>query len=247
MEGFLNLPINDQVAFRVAAFVDRAGGWIDNVPGTYATNIEVINRNGISPFAHVCTGDPAVDGPISGAACGGVRATVATADNSTLVEKDFNGATYSGARMGLSWLINDNWDFLLQHTSQTLETEGVFEYDPNLSGEESVNRYRQTKNQDEFGLTTWTVTGRMSELELVYTGGYLDRDVFYTQDYTGYTNGGGYQAYYICTGGYSSADQCFDPTKQYLGASTNERLTNEIRINTDPERRWRIPPDSDAY
>jgi len=240
VQAFLNIPVNDKVAFRVAAFADRAGGWIDNVPGTYSTNIEVINRNGISGAAHVCTGDPAVDGPISGADCGGVRATVATADNSTLVEQDYNDTTYSGARLGLSWLINDNWDVVIQHTSQTLETDGVFEYDPNLDGEESVNRFRPTTNQDEFGLTSWTVTGRIGELELIYTGGYLDRDVFYTQDYTGYTNGGGYQAYYICTGGYSSADQCFDPTKQYLGNSTNERFTNEIRINTDPSRRWRI-------
>ncbi|MFQ5547196.1 MAG: TonB-dependent receptor plug domain-containing protein, partial [Woeseia sp.] len=240
IRAYLNLPLTDKLAFRIAAFTDKAGGWIDNVPGTYASDIEVINRNAISGSAHICTGDPAVDGPISGTDCGGVRATVAVADNSTLVEQDFNEATYSGARFGFSYLFNDNWDLLVQHTNQTLATEGVFEYDPNISGEESVNRFRPTTNQDEFGLTTWTVTGRIAELELTYTGGFLDREVFYTQDYTGYTNGGGYQAYYICTGGYSSATQCFDPTKQYLGNTTNERFTNEIRINTDPERRWRV-------
>jgi len=249
IRAYLNLPLTDKLAFRVAAFTDKAGGWIDNVPGTYASDIEVINRNAISSTAHICTGNQVEDTRVyqlipanAGipSPCGGVRATIAVADNSTLVEKDFNEATYSGARFGLSYLINDNWDLLVQHTSQTLETEGVFEYDPNISGEESVNRFRPTTNQDEFGLTTWTVTGRIAELELTYTGGYLDREVFYTQDYTGYTNGGGYQAYYICTGGYTTASQCFDPTKQYLGNTTNERFTNEIRINTDPARRWRI-------
>jgi outer membrane receptor protein involved in Fe transport len=235
VRAYLNMPLTDKLAFRVAAFNDRAGGWIDNVAATYAADIEVMNRNQISSAAHVCTGNVAVDP----AACGGVRATIAVADNSTLVESNFNDATYSGARFGISYLFNDNWDLLVQHTSQTLETEGVFEYDPNLSGEESVNRFRPTTNQDEFGLTTWTVNGRINELELVYTGGFLDRDVFYSQDYTGYTNGGGYQAYYICTGGYSNATECFDPTKQYLGNTTNKRFTNEFRINTDPERRWR--------
>jgi iron complex outermembrane recepter protein len=88
-------------------------GWIDNVPGTYAGNIEVINRNQISPFAHICTGKPEVDDPISGADCGGVRATMKVADNSTLVEDDFNEATYSGARFGFSYLINDDWDVLV--------------------------------------------------------------------------------------------------------------------------------------
>jgi outer membrane receptor protein involved in Fe transport len=146
---------------------------------------------------------------------------------------------YRGARLGASYDINDEWNLLVQHTSQALKTEGVFEYDPNLPGEESVNRFNPTRNQDEFGLTTWTVDGRLAELDIIYTGGFLDRDVFYQQDYTGYTNGGGYQAYYICTGGYSNATECFDPSKHYLGNTTNERFTNEFRVSTNPENRWR--------
>jgi len=235
VEAMINIPATDDLAFRLAAFVDDAGGWIDNVPGTYAGDIEVINRNQISPAAHLCTGDPAVDDPIGGN-CNGVRATMAVADNSDLVEDDFNEATYSGIRVGASWLISDEWDALVQFTSQTLDTEGVFEYDPNLPGEESVNRFRPTQNQDEFGLLNWTVNGRLAMLDVIYTGGYLDRDVYYTQDYTGYTNGGGYQAYYICTGGYSNYTECFDPTKQYLGNTTNERLTNELRASWDFDR-----------
>ncbi len=240
VSAYMNMPLSEKLAVRIAAYTDSAGGWIDNVAGTYTGNIEVMNRNQISPFAHICTGDPAVDGPISGAACGGVRATMKTADNSTLVEKDFNDATYRGARLGASFDINDEWNLLIQHTMQTLKTEGVFEYDPNLGGTESVNRFRPTRNQDEFGLTSWTLTGRLAELDLVYTGGFLDRDVFYQQDYSGYTNGGGYQAYYICTGGYSSATECFDPTKQYLGDTANERFTNEFRFSTDFDNRWRV-------
>lgn len=240
VSAYMNMPLSEKLAVRIAAYTDSAGGWIDNVAGSYTGNIEVMNRNQISPFAHVCTGDPAVDGPISGAACGGVRATMASTDNSTLVEKDFNDATYRGARLGASFDINDEWNLLVQHSMQTLKTEGVFEYDPNLSGAESVNRFMPTRNQDEFGLTTWTLSGRLAELDLVYTGGFLDRDVFYQQDYSGYTNGGGYQAYYICTGGYSSATECFDPTKQYLGNSTNERFTNEFRFSTDFDNRWRV-------
>jgi len=236
VQAYINLPLTDTLAARVAAFSDSAGGWIDNVPGTYPTSIEVINRNNISSAAAICTGDVTVDLP----ACGGVRATVATAENSVLVESDFNDATYRGARMGLSWDVNDDWNLLLQHTAQTLETDGVYDYDPNLPGEESVNRFSPSNNQDEFGLTTWTLTGRLAELDVVYTGGFLDRSVFYTQDYTGYTHGGGYQSYYICTGGYSNSTECFDPTKQYLGNTANERLTNELRFSTDADNRWRV-------
>src|SRR5690606_7053174 len=240
VQAYINMPLSEKLAVRVAAYTDSAGGWIDNVPGTYAGDTEVINRNQISPAAHVCTGNPAVDDPINGGACGGVRATMEVADNSHLVEDDINDATYRGARVGASYDINDDWNLLVQHTTQTLKTEGVFEYDPYLPGEESVNLFNPTRNQDEFGLTTWTLDGRLQALDVVYTGGFLDRDVFYQQDYSGYTNGGGYQAYYICTGGYSSQTECFDPTKQYLGNTTNERFTNELRVSTDGDNRWRV-------
>ena len=239
IEGFLNLPLTDKLAVRIAAYNDNAGGWIDNEPGIYRADIEVMNRNQISSAAHICTGDPAVDDPIGGN-CGGQRAVMASAENSTLVEDDFNEATYSGVRLGALYSINDNWDVLLQHTDQRLKTEGVFEYDPVLGGEDAVNRFAPSRNQDEFGLTAWTLNGRIGQLDVLYTGGYLDREVFYTQDYTGYTNGGGYQAYYICTGGYSNYSECFDPTKQYLGETTNERITHEIRFNWDPTDWLRI-------
>ena len=239
IEAFLNLPLSDKLAVRVAAYNDSAGGWIDNERGIYRADIEVMNRNQISSAAHICTGDPAVDDPIGGN-CNGVRAVMTDADNSSLAEDDFNEATYTGARIGLSYLINDDWDVLVQHTNQRLKTEGVFDYDPVLGDDDVVNRFAPSRNQDEFGLTTWTLNGRLGELDVLYTGGYLDRDVFFVQDYTGYTNGGGYQAYYICTGGYSNYSQCFDPTKQYVGNTTNERFTNELRINWDPTDRVRI-------
>lgn len=237
VEAFLNMPLSDKLAVRVAAYNDRAGGWIDNVPGYFTPSIEVLNRNQISSAAAICTGKPDVDA----AACGGRRATMASADNSELVEEDFNEAVYAGARFGVSYLINDSWDVVIQHTEQSLEAEGVFEYDPVLPDTKSaVTRFTPSRNEDDFGLTTWTLTGRLGELDVIYTGGFLDRDVFYIQDYTGYTVGGGYMAYYICTGGYSNATQCFDPTKQYLENTASERMTHEFRLTTDPARRWRI-------
>ena len=61
-----------------------------------------------------------------------VQASKAVGNNNGLVEDDFNDATYEGARFGLKYIVNDEWDVLLQHTTQTLETEGVFDYDPTV-------------------------------------------------------------------------------------------------------------------
>ena len=51
------------------------------------------------------------------------------ANNSSTVEDDFNDAHYAGARFGLKWVLNDNWDLLVQNTQQSLKTEGVWDYD----------------------------------------------------------------------------------------------------------------------
>ena len=77
-------------------------------------------------------------------------------------------------------------------------------------------------------------------LEAVYTGGYLKRDVNSTIDYTWYTNGGLFSAYYVCYPGNGTYDQCFDPQKFYQEDTENTRTTHEFRINTPAENPWRV-------
>lgn len=238
VEGYLNLPLSDKMAFRLAAFSDHQGGWVDNVlndpdNGGYSPSIEVINRNDIT------------QAPVNPAT------SFQAADNSQFVEDDFNDATYAGARFGLAYFA-DGWDLLVQHTQQSLDSEGVFSYDPNLDGETDVNRFNPDWNEDDFGLTTWTLNARLQQLDLVYTGGFLDRDVESAIDYTGYTNGGGYQVYYLCTatrgfGGLDPEDvpldedgACYDPTKLYQEDTDSQRMTHEFRVSTPQDNRWRL-------
>ncbi|MEP2602798.1 MAG: TonB-dependent receptor, partial [Paraglaciecola sp.] len=78
---------------------------------------------------------------------------------------------------------------------------------------------------------------------LVYTGGYLDREISSTIDYTGYTNGGLFAAYYVCNH-YEAAtpadEVCIDPTKFYKEKTDTSRVTHEFRINTDVDKPWRV-------
>jgi outer membrane receptor protein involved in Fe transport len=231
VEAFMNFVLTDDLALRVAAYNENQGGWIDNIRndpanGGYIGSAVVIDRISGGPLD-----DPAntpVDSP----------------NNDRLVEDDFNDASYAGARFGLSYIINDDWKLLVQHTQQTLETEGVFSYDPNLEGESSTNRFIPEDNDDEFGLTTWTLEGRLEKLDLVYTGGYLNRQIDSTIDYTGYTNGGLFAAYYSCNH-YEAAtladgQKCLDPTKFYKESTDTTRLTHELRMNTSTDNPWRV-------
>jgi outer membrane receptor protein involved in Fe transport len=226
----MNFTLRDDLAVRVTAYNDSQGGWIDNIrnepgQGGYIGSAVVIDRisGGVLP-------DPS-------------QATVISPNNDALVEKDANDATYAGVRIGVAHEINADWDLLVQHTQQQLDTEGVFAYDPNLEGTQSVNRFQADKNSDTFGLTTWTLSGRLAELEVVYTGGFLDRDIASTVDYTGYTNGGLFSAYYVCNH-YTAATpadvECLDPTKYYKEDTDTSRVTHEFRVNTDASKDWRI-------
>jgi iron complex outermembrane receptor protein len=236
VEAFMNFALSDDLAVRVAAYNDHQGGWIDNIRndpdnGGYKGSAVVIDR--ISGF-----------GNLTDAANTDNLGNVTAPNNDALVEDDFNDASYAGVRFGLSYLINEDWDLLVQHTQQTLSTEGVFSYDPNLEGTSSTNRFVPEDNDDEFGLTTWTLEGRLEKLEVVYTGGYLDREIRSTIDYTGYTNGGFYAAYYVCNafvGAVAPADEaCLDPTKFYKEQTDTSRMTHELRFNTSADNAWRV-------
>lgn len=230
VEAYFNIAPADDLAVRLAVYNDRQGGWIDNVEnvpgqGGYIGSSEVINR--ISGGVLANGGDTPVVSPT----------------NNDLIEEDFNDAVYSGARIGVSYNFNADWNLLVQHTEQTLDTDGVFAYDPNLEGETSTNRFVPESNRDQFGLTTWTLSGRYEQLELLYTGGSLDREIDSTIDYTGYTNGGLFSAYYVCSYGGSIAPEdevCLDPTKFYKERSDVSRTTHEFRVNTSADNRWRV-------
>jgi iron complex outermembrane receptor protein len=230
VEAFMNFTPTDELAIRVVAYNDKQGGWIDNI----------LNKPGAGGY----TGSAVVIDRISGGVLTDPQNTpIISPKNGKLVEDDTNDAIYAGVRFGMSYLINNDWSLLVQHTAQSLETEGVFSYDPNLDGESSVNRFTPEDNDDEFGLTTWTLKGRLDKLDVVYTGGYLDREISSTIDYTGYTNGGLYSAFYVCQYGSSVAAEdevCLDPTKYYKEQTDTSRITHELRFNTDVDNAWRV-------
>ena len=233
LEAFFNIPVNDRLALRAALYSSNEGGYIDNVPGTFTTN-PAINK----------------------ASLAGTAVKYDTADNTSLVEDDFNTAKYSGGRFSARGLITEDWDILFQHTEQELEADGVFDYDPEV-GDLQANRFFPDSLDDQFGLTTWTLEGRLGMLDVVYTGGYLDREIDQSVDYTGYNNSGGYIAYYTCTyatpayitsygldpdAGYVTPGgrECRDPVKGAVITQTHERNTHELRINTPEENQIRL-------
>ena len=230
VEAMINIPLSDRAAIRFVGFADKQGGWIDNVPGTFTPSGEVIDRNNSAGFGPFFRDFP--------------QTTIQSTSNADLARDNWNEAKYNGYRLGLRYDFTDNWSGLIQHMSQEIDVEGSFLIDPSL-GDESSQKFVPERNVDDFDITTWTLEGRIANLDVVYTGGYIDREVDALIDYTHYNNGGGYITYYLCSGNIYSGDKanarntCFDPTKQYADQSTNERTTHEFRISSDPDNRFR--------
>ena len=239
IEAFINIPVNDRMAVRGAFYSVSEGGYIDNVLGSFTT-------------------DPAIN-PLSTASGSAVR--YEAANNGALVESDFNDSYYKGARISGSYALtpDERWmledvDVLVQHTTQELGSDGVFDFAPEV-GDLDVNRYFPDRLSDEFGLTSWTVSGRVGALDLMYTGGYLDRKVEQMVDYTGYNNSGAWISYYTCT--YSNpayvvnygvdsrfitpgGRECLSPVKGAILHQSQERTTHEFRFTTPEENRIRL-------
>ena len=224
-DGFVNVPISTALALRLVAYNNHLGGWVDNVPAVFTPSAEVIDRNSAGYGPRVADADSLV-----------------SARNDALVQDDWNDASYRGGRVSVLYGSGD-WEALVQHSRQTLETEGSFLTDPSLPEPHASTTFTPDYNRDDFGLTAWTLKGRLAGLDIVYAGGRLARDVDGVVDYTHYNAGGGYIAYYLCSGNLSDPDDpnnCYDPRRQFTEATTNDRQTHELHASTDPARRWRL-------
>lgn len=217
IEGFINVPlIRNRLALRVAAYRAEQGGFIDNIAATRQI-------------------------PLSNPGFGGrVPTTRVTADNAEFVENDYNDAEYKGVRASLGFQINDNWEASVQYTNQSLETEGIFEFEPDVSSGSDFNTQTFTDNfaDDDVNLTALQVNGLVGELELIYNGSFTDREFTGQTDYTGYANVGPFIPYYICN--YPSYDFCGSPALFTDSFFETDRSVHELRVSTSADRRWRL-------
>ena len=242
IEVMLNLPISDTFALRGVFYSDTQGGYLDNVAGT---------RDASESARFRAEGTVRANGVPVTAQRAGFQSTAdlsavnfISADNSALIEEDFNEATYTGGRLSARWDISDRWSLLVSHMEQELDVDGVFFADPTLD-DLQIQRFSQDSVKDKFSNTAWTVEGYIGELQAIYSGAYTDRDTDQVVDYSDYLFVGQYLPYYICDGSvtYPAAaptGTCQAPNL-LVGSSTATKVSShEFRITTDEARAFRI-------
>jgi outer membrane receptor protein involved in Fe transport len=242
----INLPlITDTLAVRAVIYNDRRGGYIDNVPGTFTRSANDIGIH-YANYPDPITGKPAVPpgSPVI--------------NNNAIAGRAINPVTYTGTRFELLYQINDDWNALVTQSYQNMDSQGVFYQMPNSSDGVPLNPlevtlFNNAYDKDKFENTAWTLNGKLGDLRLVYTGGYLVRHVNQVADYTNYARGV-FADYYQCYGpgtgyavpnpnppGYGDPNlksTCFSPSSTWRETERNEHLSNEFRLSTPDD--WRV-------
>ena len=255
-EAMYNLPVSDRITLRGVVYRDKKGGYIDNVHGTQTLEQSArfrvagfMRSNGI-PVGSLSAGRAGFNqsvGDIDGDGYADMPSAVnfEAADNAALVEEDFNDTKYEGARISALVSLSDDWELLVSHTNQDLDSDGVFFADPNV-GDLQVQRYANDYIEDEIENTNWTLKGRLGSLDVIYTGAFTERGTNSTIGYTDYMFVGQYLPYYICDasviypGDNPRAGTCYSPELFVASRTGVEVETHEFRITTDQEKRLRL-------
>lgn len=209
LEGYLNLPISANAALRVVAFWKREGGYIDNIPGVRVFTLD--------------DGDPTTNVQVG---------------NGALVREDYNPVETYGGRAALKIDLDDNWTVTPQVIYQHQLAKGGFLYDPR-KGDLKVTDFLPSRNKDRWYQAALTITGKLSDWDVTYSGGWFERKVDNLADYSyysvAYDTYGSYATYYPDgRGGF------LDPTQNSILGDKYTKLTNEFRISSPSENRWRL-------
>ncbi|HEY3933903.1 MAG TPA: TonB-dependent receptor [Gemmatimonadales bacterium] len=243
----INLPlIEGTMAVRAVIYDDHRGGYIDNVPGTFTrkdTDIGIHYGN----YATACSaGAPAAGACPTGSTptSYGVPPGSPSLNNNSLAGNNINPVTYQGIRAEALYKFNEDWNLLVTQSYQDMNSQGVFYQQSNASDGGAlaplqVTLFNPAANKDDFESTAWTLNGKLGPISAVYTGGYLDRNVHQTGDYTNYARGV-YADYYQCV-----TSTCYSPSSSWRSVEQNEHLQNELRFSTPDD--WRLRGIAGAY
>jgi len=217
LEGFVNYPLTDSMAFRVVGFYERDGGYIDNTPA---------ERTYQRPHYQVQFDDttPVLTSPL-------------TVNNSRFVEKNFNDVESYGGRAALGIDLDDSWTATPAVIYQHQKANGAFLFDPR-AGDLKVHDFTPDRNLDKWWLASLTIQGKLSDWDVTYSGSYLHRVVDNVADYSYFSVA--YDTYVDYNYAFDGAGNDIDPTQVIHGHDKYTKQAHEIRVSSPAENRFRL-------
>ena len=238
LEGYVNVPIGEKAAVRLVGWTRETGGWIDNV-------LRSRTYRGVE--------DPATCAA-SGVACSADDITISNDDK---VKENYNRVETLGGRAALRVELNENWTVTPSIMAQDSEAVGHRGEDISsfVGQEKAVSHIMPESTDDSWYMLGLTIEGKIGNFDVVYAGGYLERDVGGSEDYADYAywydaayTTGYYADLHFSNSGPRTIENQWYPaeagTRNMQGYMQQffdyyERTTHELRITTDQEKRVR--------
>jgi iron complex outermembrane receptor protein len=164
----------------------------------------------------------------------------AVRSNAALVESHFNSIDTSGGRaalrvdLGKSWTVTPS--LMLQHQS----ANGLPGFKPQF-GDLNLTTYSRELSVDRWWQAALTIEGRLSNFDVVYAGGYLNRDVDVEGDYSDYTFY--YDQYYGSYFGDNFRDDAgnlISPAMTSVSRDQYSKVSHELRLSSPQDQRLRF-------
>lgn len=210
-EGYVNVPIAENAAIRLVGFYDHEGGYINNVQA---------ERTYLRP-------------PIDGSTLPDAPLTI---NNAAFAKSNFNDVTTYGGRAALKIDLNQNWTVTPTVLYQQQTANGDFTYLPQF-GYPNVEDFGPDTYSDKWYQASLSITGKISDFDVVYAGGYFDRNTeSNTDDSTNYVSYD-YDGYSRFT---DTAGQLIDPTVRQFDYEGYTKLSQELRISSPAANRIRF-------
>ena len=226
-EGFVNIPLADNMAIRLVGWNRSDAGYIDNVLGSRTF-----------PGVASTTADDIV------------------ITNTATAEDNYNTMDTIGARASLRVDLNDSWTVMPQVMYQKQEGQGSYGEDLSdfVADDLSVTHFQNEFTDDEWYQLGLTIEGSIGNFDVSYAASYLNREVDGSFDYSDYSywydtayTTGYYADLHFANSGPRAVPNMFFPdagTRVMGGAYfTNDdgykKTSHELRISSPQDNRVR--------
>lgn len=220
LEGMINVPLAKGVAVRLVGFYEHDGGYINNTLGSRTYANKYVDSSGT------------------------LQTDPLTVNNSKYVKDHFNDVTTYGGRMTLGIELANGWKVTPQVIAQYQKANGTFLYDPAV-GDLQVHDFTPDYNIDQWVQAAMTIEGKIGDWDVLYSGGYLNRNIKNAADYSYYTvaytihpvNSSQYAGYTRFT---DSNGKQIDPTQQFSASQKLTKQSHEVRFNSPASSALRV-------
>jgi outer membrane receptor protein involved in Fe transport len=163
-----------------------------------------------------------------------------TVNNADRVKSDYNDVNTGGGRLALKIDLDDDWTVTPSIMGQQQDSNGVFGYDPSI-GDLQVRHFFPEYSHDRWFQAALTVTGKIGDLDIVYSGGYFQRGLQTASDYSDYSYF--YDQLYAKSyaGGFTNAaGQLINPSQELDSRFFFTKQSHELRVASPDDARLRF-------